>query len=233
MPGGILIVATSKEGDDIPALEMTVDNESIVDNQSNEIETASYHTERRMEEALINQDTMVLNKEPLHVGDDLGMVESSKSSENIEEQNDIIKDNFDNTNLPLGQWVNMLRRSRRIAREEVLDPFVDAEPVENHGASNETISMTMLHKAIGDNKKDYSSFEPNLQDNSMLKEAMSILKTRKNTRYLENCIIGFLLMSVKAGIRQYGDRAIDALLKEFMQLNDMDVFLGTDSKKLV
>ena len=39
-------------------------------------------------------------------------------------------------------------------------------------------------------------------------------------------------MSVKAGIRQYGNRAVDALLKEFMQLNDMDTFLGIDPKKL-
>ena len=61
---------------------------------------------------------------------------------------------------------------------------------------------------------------------------MNILKTRKDARYLENYILGFLLMSVKAGIQQYSDRAADDLLKEFMQLNYMDIFLGTDPKKL-
>ena len=52
-------------------------------------------------------------------------------------------------------------------------------------------------------------------------------------RYPENYILGFLLISVKEGIHQYGDRAVDALLKEFTQLNGMDIFLGTDPKKLV
>ena len=105
---------------------------------------------------------MVLDAELIHADDDLGMVEGSESNEDIEEQSDIIEDNFDNTNLPLGQWVNMPWRSRQIAREEVLDLFVDVEPVENHGIINETIGLTMLHKATGDDKKDYSSFEPNL-----------------------------------------------------------------------
>ena len=56
----------------------------------------------------------------------------------------------------------MLRRSQRIAHEEVIDSFADAEPLENHGTINETIRLTMLHKATGDVKKDYSSFELNL-----------------------------------------------------------------------
>ena len=58
----------------------------------------------------------------------------------------------------------------------------------------------MLYKATGDFKKDSSSFEPNLQDNSMLREAVNIVKTQKDTRYLENYILGFLLMLVEAGI---------------------------------
>ena len=39
-------------------------------------------------------------------------------------------------------------------------------------------------------------------------------------------------MSAKEGIRQYGNRTADTLLKEFIQLDSMDIFLGTDPKKL-
>ena len=39
MLGGILIVTTSKEGEDIPTLEMIVNDESSADNQSEEIES--------------------------------------------------------------------------------------------------------------------------------------------------------------------------------------------------
>ena len=106
----------------------------------------------------------------------------------------------------------MPRRSRQLARQEAIDPFIDAEPLENHGASDEVIGTTMLHKATGDYNKDYTSYESNLQDNLMLREAVRILKSRNDPRYLENYIVGFLLMSVKAGIRQYGNRAVDALL---------------------
>ena len=94
----------------------------------------------------------------------------------------------------------MPRRSQWIAREEVIDPFTDAEPLENHGTISETIRLTMLHKITRDAKKDSSSFEPNLQDNSMLREAINILKSWKDMRYLDNYILGFLLMSVKVGI---------------------------------
>ena len=66
----------------------------------------------------------------------------------------------------------------------------------------------------------------------MLKEAVHIVKIRNNIRYLENYIVGFLLISAKEGIWQYENRAADAILKEFTQLDDIDTFLGTDLKKL-
>ena len=90
------------------------------------------------------------------------MIEDSESNENTETQSDVISETFDNINLPLGQWVNMPRRLQQVAHEEVIDPFIDVELLENYGTINETIGVTMLYKAIGDFKKDYSSFEPNL-----------------------------------------------------------------------
>ena len=39
-------------------------------------------------------------------------------------------------------------------------------------------------------------------------------------------------MSAKEGIQQYRNRAVKTLLNEFMQLDDMDTFIGTDPKKL-
>ena len=90
------------------------------------------------------------------------MIEDSESNEDIERQSDVIDETFNSTNLPLGQWVNMPRRLQWIAREEVIDIFVDTEPLENHRTINETIRLTILHKGMEDFKKDSSSFESNL-----------------------------------------------------------------------
>ena len=56
MLGSIPIVTTSKEGEDIPVLEMIVNNESSIENQLEEIENEIIfnYVERRIEEALIN-----------------------------------------------------------------------------------------------------------------------------------------------------------------------------------
>ena len=40
------------------------------------------------------------------------------------------------------------------------------------------------------------------------------------------------MISAKGGIRKYGDKAVEALLKEFVQLNDKDTFIATDPKNL-
>ena len=113
MPRGIPIVTTSKEGEDIPVLEMIVNNESSIENQPEEIESeiTSNPAEDRIEEALVNQDTIELNADPLYMYNNLGMIKDSESNENTETQSDIINKTFDNTNLSLGQQVNILRRS--------------------------------------------------------------------------------------------------------------------------
>ena len=56
MLGSIPIVTTSKEGEDIPVLEMIVNNESSIENQPEEIESeiTSNPAEDRIEEALVN-----------------------------------------------------------------------------------------------------------------------------------------------------------------------------------
>ena len=93
----------------------------------------------------------MLNTEPENTGDDLGVTEINKHNENSNRE-DIEEETFDNTNLPLGQWVNMPRRSRRVAREDVVEPFIDVDPSENHGTINESNGVTMLHKATGNLK---------------------------------------------------------------------------------
>ena len=40
---------------------------------------------------------------------------------------------MDEESLPLGQWATMPRRSRRVAGQAFIDPFVDVESLENHG----------------------------------------------------------------------------------------------------
>ena len=94
----------------------------------------------------------------------------------------------------------MPRRSRRIAQVEVVEPFADINPLENHGARNETNGVTISHNATVNCEKKYTSFEPNLQVNLMSKEAIHIVKTQNDTQYLENYIVSFLLMSAKEGI---------------------------------
>ena len=46
----------------------------------------------------------------------------------------------------------MPRRSRQLAREDVVKLFVDVDLSENHGAINESNGVTMLHKATGNLK---------------------------------------------------------------------------------
>ena len=62
----------------------------------------------------------------------------------------------DDMNLSLGQWVTMPRRSRRVARQEAPDPFIDVEPLENHGTGKEVLGITMFHKATGNKEADYA-----------------------------------------------------------------------------
>ena len=70
------------------------------------------------------------------------------------------------------------------------------------------------------------------QGNIMLKEAVHILKNENELRHLESHITGFLLMPAKAGIRKHGDKAAEALLKDFVQLNDEDTFEVTNPNNL-
>ena len=90
----------------------------------------------------------------------------------------------------------------------------------------------MFHKATGKFEAEYDMFRPTNLKNPKLEEAVHVMKEKNESRPLESFIAGFLLMSAKAGIKKHGKRAIEALLKEFTQLNDKDTFEVTDPKNL-
>ena len=68
----------------------------------------------------------------------------------------------------------------------------------------------------------------------MLREAASMKKSRNEDRFLENYVTGSALnqMSSKVGMRKYGDKVVQALLIEFMKLEDECAFMPVDSTKL-
>ena len=72
----------------------------------------------------------------------------------------------------------------------------------------------MLHVATGNNNVNYDKFGPTAKGNIMLKEAFRVLKHKKETRRSQNYVASFLLMPAKDGIRNHGDKAASALLKE-------------------
>ena len=80
---------------------------------------------------------------------------------------------------------------------------------------------------------DVSKFETTT-GNETLREAIGVLRDKNEPRHLENFITGFLLnqMSAKAGTKLFGDEAVNALMKEFVQLDDMDTFIAIDASKI-
>ena len=72
--------------------------------------------------------------------------------------------------------MTMPRRSRRVARQDVIEPFVDVEPLENHGTGYEVTGVTMLHLETGNADVNYSKFKATTQGNNMLNEAVHIMK---------------------------------------------------------
>ena len=165
------------------------------------------------------------NEEP---SDELGTNDTEPESLN-DDDNAL---DTDDAKLFIGQWMTMPRRSRRVARQDVIEPFVDVEPLENHGTGDEVTVVTMLHLETGNADVNYSKFKATNQGNNMLNEAVHILKNENEPRNLESCVTGFLLISSKAGIRKYRDKAVEALLKEFVQLNDKDTFEVTNPNNL-
>ena len=90
----------------------------------------------------------------------------------------------DDTILPLGQWVTMPRRPRRVAGKRVLEPFADAEPSENHDMVEEVTGVTMLHQVTGKKNANCSMLKPTTQENSMLREAVHIMTNENEPRCL-------------------------------------------------
>ena len=114
----------------------------------------------------------------------LDAVEDSNSTEKIEDESNEL--DIEHTHPPLGQWVTMPRRSRRIDGQAIFEPFVETEPLQNHDTNDEIMRVTMLHEAMGNLDFNCIMLEPNPHNNSMLEEAVQVLKCRNDSRCLEN-----------------------------------------------
>ena len=86
MPGGIPIVAISRDGEDIASIEEDEYANNGMSNSLNEIENDAEHINREseIEESFITQDTLGLNTEPVNTGDDLGVIEINEYNGNGE-----------------------------------------------------------------------------------------------------------------------------------------------------
>lgn len=69
---------------------------------------------------------------------------------------------------------------------------------------------------------------------SDMREAVGLFQFTGNTDKLQHHLVGVLLnqMSAKAGTRKKGERAREALVTEFLQLHDVDVFTAVFARHL-
>ena len=124
----------------------------------------------------------------------------------------------------------MITQPRRLRRVVGLDPveaFVDID-------SNDINSTSLLHITVDDNKKDVSNFEQG-SIKEMLSKVFSMLYKKNEPSHLENFMTGYLLnqMSVKAGIKVYGKKAVTVLMAEFLQLDERETFMALDPMKFI
>ena len=81
---------------------------------------------------------------------------------------------------------------------------------------------------------DSSNSTKTYADLSLLQDHITDYLTTGNINDTFQCITGYVMnqMSAEAGIKKFGQPAIDAIFKEFAQLNDKKVFAGMDPTKL-
>jgi hypothetical protein len=77
-----------------------------------------------------------------------------------------------------------------------------------------------------DNPESLQGNRPSLRD-----AVENMNKTGSQSQVFKN-ITGFIMIQsmAKAGIKKHGQVAIDALYREFLQLDDMDVFQASTSR---
>lgn len=126
----------------------------------------------------------------------------------------------DVNDMTLEQWQKLPQRSRRIANQDPIVPFEDA----NEGAN---VTPSFMQTDIDVNRIK------NIDTND-IREAIDAYNNTNDDRKLKNVVVGCMLahMSFKQGLKKHGEKAMEALHKEFLQSHDMKTFAPTYSTRL-
>jgi hypothetical protein len=132
--------------------------------------------------------------------------------------------------------ITMAPNQRSVRQNDTVN--IDSEPqkdnnnlrrsTRNRNTTNFRVRFADEMSAAGNAK----SYRPQHQ---LLQQGIAEFKKDNNdTATIQKFITGFIMtqMTAKAGIKKHGQVAIDALMKEFQQLNDKSVFKGLDASKL-
>ena len=219
MPGDVHIIVMNKRGENVHVMISGMDEDMMEEDDGTSLADEA-------PDDMPGMCPFCLNDAKPMIMDDLGSHEvvdtvAKELSDAVEEQADeeIVDDN---AGLPLGEWVNLPRRSRIISGMNPIDPPDDPNDME---------CVSMFHIATNDVSRNFSRFDDGLK-NGMLKEAVDIVRDRNEIRCWENFIVGHLLnyMSAKNCIIKHGAKAFVSLLEKFSQLHDKDTFEPTDPR---
>ena len=89
----------------------------------------------------------------------------------------------------------------------------------------DTDRKKFVHAKYAFLQTEYTKLDEETKD-LFLRTAMHEFKATGNTKLVQRYATGFIFtqMSAKAGLKKHGKLAEQALMKEFMQLLDLDVF---------
>ena len=130
MPGGTPAICTNKSSDDVPSLEesqITLEEDSLKDEEEDGLSDQVSNNE---EESVANDDELGLSESNVQPVDELGL--SDAESELSNDDHETV--GMDEENLSLVQYATMPRRCPRVAGKATVEPFVDADQLENYGA---------------------------------------------------------------------------------------------------
>ena len=80
----------------------------------------------------------------------------------------------ESTRIPLGEWMNQYRSSRRIAGLDPVENCADVDPLLNYRTTENDVSL--MCTAIGNDACDLSHFEPTYKENNMLRKVVNTQK---------------------------------------------------------
>ena len=130
MPRDTPAIYANESRDEVPSFEESQITPEEGSSNIEEEDESSVYVSDNDEESVTNDDDLGLSEINIDPVDELGTNDAESESPN----DDHDAAGIDDANLPLGQWKTMPRHSRRVAVQGVIEPFTDAEPLENHGA---------------------------------------------------------------------------------------------------